>query len=64
MNHERIVGSAVPRKEAARRLPEMLGTSTTWSSPDMLYGATVRSQIPRGRIKKIVFTPGSRGTSL
>ncbi len=25
--------------------------------PDMLYGATVRSQIPRGRIKKISFGP-------
>ena len=26
--------------------------------PDMLYGATVRSQIPRGKIKKITFDPG------
>lgn len=26
--------------------------------PDMLYGATVRSQVPRGRIKKIVFGDG------
>jgi hypothetical protein len=26
--------------------------------PEMLYGAAVRSQIPRGTIKKITFGPG------
>ena len=28
------------------------------SLPGMIYGATVRSSIPRGKIKKITFGPG------
>jgi CO/xanthine dehydrogenase Mo-binding subunit len=55
MSSERIVGTAVPRKEgrdkvtgAARYIDDMI-------LPGMLFGATVRSQIPRGKIRKIIF---------
>jgi CO/xanthine dehydrogenase Mo-binding subunit len=58
MSSERIVGTAVPRKEgrdkvtgAARYIDDMV-------LPGMLHGATVRSQIPRGKIKEITFNPG------
>src|SRR6202047_3904845 len=54
---EHIVGKSVPRKEgrdkvtgAARYIDEM-------TVPGMIYGATVRSQIPRGVIKHISFDP-------
>jgi CO/xanthine dehydrogenase Mo-binding subunit len=53
-----IVGSSVPRKEgwdkvtgAARYVDDMV-------LPGMLYGATVRSAIARGKIRKISFNPG------
>jgi CO/xanthine dehydrogenase Mo-binding subunit len=53
-----IVGEPVPRKEgrgkvtgAARYVDDML-------LPGMLYGATVRSSIARGKIRKITFAPG------
>jgi CO/xanthine dehydrogenase Mo-binding subunit len=56
VNH--IVGASVPRKEgwdkvtgAARYVDDMV-------LPGMIYGATVRSTIPRGKIKKITFGPG------
>jgi CO/xanthine dehydrogenase Mo-binding subunit len=52
-----IVGSSVPRKEgwdkvtgAARYVDDMV-------LPGMLYGATVRSTIARGKIKEISFGP-------
>jgi CO/xanthine dehydrogenase Mo-binding subunit len=56
VNH--IVGASVPRKEgwdkvtgAARYVDDMV-------LPGMLYGATVRSTIPRGKIKEITLAPG------
>ena len=56
VNH--IVGASVLRKEgwdkvtgAARYVDDMV-------LPGMIYGATVRSTIPRGKIKKITFGPG------
>ena len=52
-----IVGASVPRKEgwdkvtgAARYVDDMV-------LPGMLYGATVRSSIPRGKIARITFDP-------
>jgi CO/xanthine dehydrogenase Mo-binding subunit len=57
MMEEHIIGKSVPRKEgrdkvtgAARYIDDMI-------LPGMLYGATVRSQIPRGVIKHISFDP-------
>jgi xanthine dehydrogenase molybdopterin-binding subunit B len=43
-------------KKAATRLPEAQYVDDM-DLPNMLYGATVRSQIPRGRIRKITFGP-------
>jgi len=58
MTAPHIVGSSVPRKEgwdkvtgAARYVDDMV-------LPGMLYGATVRSTIARGKIGKISFDPG------
>src|SRR2546428_6684491 len=55
MTVRHIVGTAVPRKEgwgkvtgAARYVDDMV-------LPGMLYGATVRSNIARGKIRKISF---------
>ena len=57
MTVRHIVGAAVPRKEgwdkvtgAARYVDDMI-------LPGMLHGATVRSTIARGKIKKINFGP-------
>ncbi len=53
MTVHHIVGASVPRKEgwdkvtgAARYVDDMV-------LPGMLYGATVRSNVARGKIKKI-----------
>jgi CO/xanthine dehydrogenase Mo-binding subunit len=58
MTAPHIVGSSVPRKEgwdkvtgAARYVDDMV-------LPGMLYGATVRSNIARGKIRKISFEAG------
>ena len=58
MEDTHIVGSSVPRKEgwdkiigAARYVDDVV-------LPGMLYGATVRSSIPRGKIKNVLFGPG------
>ncbi len=55
MQDRRIVGASVPRKEgwdkvtgAARYVDDMV-------LPGMLYGATVRSNVVRGKIRKISF---------
>ncbi len=57
MREHHIVGASVPRKEgwdkvtgAARYVDDMV-------LPSMLYGATVRSNIARGKIGKICFDP-------
>src|SRR6202521_112152 len=57
MTEEHIIGKSVPRKEGRDK-----GTGATryiddMTMPGMLYGATVRSQIPRGVIKHISFDP-------
>src|SRR3954447_9349989 len=54
----RVVGSPVLRKEVRGKLT---GTATyvdDLSLPGMLHGATVRSSVPRGRIRAITFLPG------
>jgi len=58
MNPGRIVGVAVPRKEGRDKITGKALYVDDMVLPGMLYGATVRSQIPRGRIKKIAFSPG------
>ncbi len=57
MNTERIVGTAVPRKEGRAKVTGKARYIDDMTLPDMLHGATVRSQIPRGRIRKINYGP-------
>jgi CO/xanthine dehydrogenase Mo-binding subunit len=58
MNSDRIVGKSVPRKEGRDKVTGRSQYVDDMVLPDMLFGATVRSQIPRGRIKTITFRPG------
>jgi len=55
---ERIIGTATPRKEGRDKVTGQARYIDDLSFPEMLYGATVRSRIPRGKIKKINFGPG------
>jgi CO/xanthine dehydrogenase Mo-binding subunit len=58
MNTERIVGKSVPRKEGRDKVTGESKYVDDMVLPNMLFGATVRSQVPRGRITKITFGPG------
>ena len=58
MANDRIVGVSVPRKEGRDKVTGQAQYIDDMTLPHMLYGATVRSQIPRGKIKKIAFGPG------
>jgi CO/xanthine dehydrogenase Mo-binding subunit len=53
-----IVGSSVPRKEGWNKITGQARYVDDVVMPGMLYGATVRSTIPRGRIKNISFGSG------
>ena len=55
MKMENIVGTPVPRKEGREKLTGQAKYIDDLCLPGMLYGATVRSSIPRGRITKINF---------
>jgi CO/xanthine dehydrogenase Mo-binding subunit len=52
------IGSSAPRKEGRDKVTGRARYVDDISLPNMLHGATVRSQIPRGRIAKITFGPG------
>jgi CO/xanthine dehydrogenase Mo-binding subunit len=58
MNSDRIVGNSVPRKEGRDKVTGRSQYVDDMVLPNMLFGATVRSRIPRGRIKGITFGPG------
>src|SRR5580658_3681829 len=58
MNADRIVGKSVPRKEGRDKVTGKSQYVDDMVLPEMLFGATVRSQIPRGRITKITFGSG------
>jgi CO/xanthine dehydrogenase Mo-binding subunit len=58
VSKENIVGSSVPRKEGRDKVTGRAQYIDDMSLPGMLYGATVRSSIPRGKIKKITFGAG------
>jgi CO/xanthine dehydrogenase Mo-binding subunit len=58
MNSNRIVGKSVPRKEGRDKVTGRSKYVDDMVLRDMLFGATVRSHIPRGRIRKITFAPG------
>jgi CO/xanthine dehydrogenase Mo-binding subunit len=55
---EHIVGASVPRKEGWDKVTGRAQYIDDLTMPGMLYGATVRSRIPRGKINKITFGPG------
>jgi CO/xanthine dehydrogenase Mo-binding subunit len=55
MTEAHIIGKSVPRKEGRDKVTGAARYIDDMSLPGMLYGATVRSQIPRGIIKKISF---------
>jgi len=52
---EQIVGYPVPRKEGLDKVTGRAQYVDDMTLPGMLYGATVRSSIPRGKIKGITF---------
>ena len=58
MEKDHIIGLAAPRKEGRDKVTGRARYIDDITLPNMLYGATVRSRIPRGRIKKITFGPG------
>src|SRR5579884_3114454 len=53
-----IVGAAVPRKEGRAKLTGEARYVDDLRLPGMIYGATVRSPSPRGRIAAIRFPDG------
>jgi CO/xanthine dehydrogenase Mo-binding subunit len=55
---EHIVGASVPRKEGWDKVTGRAQYIDDLTMPGILYGATVRSRIPRGKIKKITLGPG------
>jgi len=55
-NH--IIGASVPRKEGRDKVTGRARYVDDMSLPEMIYGATVRSNIPRGTIRKISFGSG------
>src|SRR6266478_2534141 len=57
MTNDRIIGSCGPRKEGRDKVTGRAQYVDDMTLPHMLYGATVRSQIPRGRIRNITFGP-------
>jgi CO/xanthine dehydrogenase Mo-binding subunit len=57
MSNDRIVGKSVPRLEGRDKVTGASRYVDDMEMPGMLYGATVRSSIPRGKIKSIKFHP-------
>ena len=58
MTKERIVGTSVPRLEGRDKVTGQARYVDDMVLPGMIYGATVRSHIPRGKIRRISFGPG------
>jgi CO/xanthine dehydrogenase Mo-binding subunit len=54
----RIIGTSVPRKEGREKVVGAARYVDDLTFPGMLWGVTVRSSFPRGRIRNIVFGPG------
>jgi CO/xanthine dehydrogenase Mo-binding subunit len=58
MTNERIIGTSVPRLEGRDKVTGQARYVDDMILPGMIYGATVRSHIPRGKIRRISFGPG------
>jgi len=52
-----LIGTSVPRKEGREKVTGRATYVDDLSFPEMLYGTTVRSTSPRGRIRNIHFRP-------
>jgi len=57
LTENRIIGAPVPRKEGRDKVTGRARYVDDMTLPGMLHGATVRSKIPRGAIRKISFGP-------
>src|SRR3984885_3843935 len=57
MKTENIIGASVPRKEGRDKVTGRSQYIDDMTLPGMIYGATVRSTIPRGKIRNITFGP-------
>ncbi len=53
-----VIGKSAPRKEGTAKVTGRAQYVDDMVLPGMMYGATVRSPIPRGRIRKIHFDAG------
>jgi CO/xanthine dehydrogenase Mo-binding subunit len=58
MGSPATIGVSAPRKEGRDKVTGRARYIDDISLPNMLYGATVRSSIPRGKITKVTFGPG------
>ncbi len=58
MRNDAVIGKSAPRLEGRDKVTGEARYVDDMVLPDMLFGATVRSSIPRGKIKKITFGPG------
>ena len=58
MAENHIIGASVPRKEGRDKVTGRARYVDDMTLPGMIYGATVRSNIPRGIIRKISFGSG------
>src|SRR6267154_984245 len=60
-----LVGKPIPRKEGRKKVTGQALYVDDLIFPEMLHGVTVRSSVPRGRIKKISFDqpPATAGGS-
>ena len=61
---KQIVGTSVPRKEGRDKVTGQAQYIDDMTLPGMLYGATVRSRIPRGKSSTSRLAPASPGTNL
>ena len=52
MKTENIIGASVPRKEGRDKVTGRAQYIDDMTLPRMIYGATVRSTIPRGKIEE------------
>jgi CO/xanthine dehydrogenase Mo-binding subunit len=50
-----FIGKSIPRREGRKKVTGAALYVDDLSFPDMLHGVTVRSSVPRGRIKSIAF---------
>ncbi len=54
----RVIGTSVPRKEGRAKVVGSARYVDDVTFPGMLFGATVRSSVARGRVRDIHFEPG------